>query len=74
MGKRKTLTDIRLDAGLSQAALAEKLRVAPSRVSEWERGIRYPSLSTAISIAKALGVELGELARALDATQVKIPA
>ncbi len=40
----------RLKAGLSQAALAERVGVTQSRLSDWERGHGAPSLDRAIAL------------------------
>lgn len=48
-------------AGLSQAALAEKVGVTPNYVGILERGEKLPTLDTLVALAKALGVNAGEL-------------
>lgn len=49
---------IRLAKGLSQAALARRLRTTQSAVSRLEMGDMPPSLRTLTRISDALGVEL----------------
>lgn len=53
----------RLDTGLTQKALAEKMGVAAWTVSCWEKGKAKPRLSLAIKLSDALGVPLSEFAR-----------
>ncbi len=51
-----TLASLRLKAGLSQRKLGEICGLEQSHVSRYESGKHEPSLSIAITIAKALGV------------------
>ena len=51
----------RKTAGLTQEALAEKIRVASETISRLERGFTIPSLRTLEKIAKALDVGLKDL-------------
>ena len=57
------LQQLRLRAGLSQAALASLLPGAKSssEVSRWERGEVYPGLENQLALAAALDVEMREL-------------
>jgi transcriptional regulator with XRE-family HTH domain len=48
----------RLDAGLTQAALAERIGTTQSVVSRWERGADEPRLSTLARILGACGHSL----------------
>ena len=50
-------------AGLTQEALARALGVGQSLVSDWERGIREPSISQLSRIAHELGVSPHALVR-----------
>jgi transcriptional regulator with XRE-family HTH domain len=47
--------------GLTQDELAEKSGLTPNYIGTIENGKRDPSLSTMTSIAKGLGLQLGEL-------------
>ncbi len=47
--------------GLSQAELAEKVRISPNYVSVLERGLKLPALDTLVALAKALGVPVSDL-------------
>lgn len=62
----------RLEAGLTQEALAESAKLHPTYISMVERGIRNPTLDAAAKISAALKVPLPELiAEALEATAGK---
>ena len=51
----------RHNANLTQVELAERMGVAQSRIYEWETGKKDPTASSLIKIARALGIEPGEL-------------
>lgn len=53
----KRLERIRTDAGLSQTALAERIGVSQSAISQMESGDRKPSFDMVRQMAKALGVK-----------------
>src|SRR5687767_1280209 len=59
MGDR--LRAARQGRGLSLRALAERLGVSPSLISQVETGRAQPSVSTLYSIASELGISLDEL-------------
>ncbi len=50
------LKKCRIEKGLSQKELAEKIGVAPSTYSLYERGAREPDVAKIKTIAKVLGV------------------
>ncbi len=56
-----TIKNLRKEAGLTQADLAEKLHISPQTVSRWEIGEGEPSLELACSLAKVLGVSVNRL-------------
>lgn len=56
----------RVEAGLSQEALARAARVHPTYVSLLERGLRDPRLTSIQKIARALKVGAAELVRAAE--------
>lgn len=58
----------RLEAGLSQEALAHKARLHSTYISMLERGIRMPTLGVIDSLASALGTTMGSLITELDRT------
>lgn len=51
----------RLQAGLTQAELAELAGVTESSISYYESGARVPIVKTADKLAKALGCTLNDL-------------
>ncbi|MEO1100813.1 MAG: helix-turn-helix transcriptional regulator, partial [Pseudomonadota bacterium] len=52
---------LRLERGLTQAALAERLDTTQQTIGRWESGITPPKIDTIVAIATALGVEVTEL-------------
>ena len=55
------LREIRLERGISQVLLANKLGVSKGIISMWENGQREPTLSSIISIADFFGVTIDYL-------------
>lgn len=51
----------RINAGLTQRELAERLNVSFVNISQWENGVRNPKIETLQKIAEALGVEPWQL-------------
>ncbi len=49
---------LRRQAGLSQAALAEKIGVSPSAVGMYEQGRREPAAQILVELSQALGVSV----------------
>lgn len=56
----------RRDAGLSQAALAERIGTTQSAVSRWEGGGDEPRLGSLVSILDACGLRLSLLVETAD--------
>lgn len=54
---------LRRAAGISQAKLAEELKISPSAVGMYEQGRREPSVQVLTRIAEILGVSLDFLVR-----------
>ena len=52
--------------GLSQKSFAEKLSTTQQRVSEWERNLVEPSLSSILKIIKVLDTTFEELTENID--------
>lgn len=50
----ETIRAARLDAGLSQVALAERIGVEQPLISDYERGVRRPSIDTVAAIVRAI--------------------
>ena len=51
----------RMLLGLTQKELAEKLNNAPSRLCNWERGTRTPSIEYLLKISHVLGISISKL-------------
>ncbi|MBQ7642631.1 MAG: helix-turn-helix transcriptional regulator [Clostridia bacterium] len=60
------LKHLRLVNGLSQREFAEKLSTTQQRVSEWERNLIEPSLSSILKIIKVLDVTFEELTENIE--------
>lgn len=56
-----TLARLRMDRGLTQGQLAEKVGCYPKDISRWETGERTPSTKSLLKLASALGCSLDEL-------------
>ncbi len=56
-----TLRKLRIERGLSQTALAERVYVNRSTVVRWETGSRLPDATVILRLAKALGVDANTL-------------
>ena len=69
----KNIKFLRFRRELSQADLAEKIRISITALSSIERGITFPQPSTFCNLAKALGVEIWELFRGEGASKQEIP-
>lgn len=52
---------IRIERGLTQAQLAERLGMPQQTVSRWEQGTRTPSAKSLKAMAGALGCSMDEL-------------
>lgn len=55
------LSQRRINAGLGQAALAEKVGVAAETVEAWERGKSFPDITLVTELSDALGVSVEAL-------------
>ena len=62
----------RLEAGLTQKELAERLFVTESTVSKWERALSYPDVSMVMPICGALGITEHEFFTACDDDQAHV--
>lgn len=65
----ETLRQLRLQKGLSQQALADKMIVTRPTVARWESGDRIPDALTIKRLAEILGVESSLLLSALEEKQ-----
>ncbi len=57
----KTIKEKRIQKGLTQEELAEKMGVSPQAVSKWENDISYPDITILSSLARELGCTVDEL-------------
>lgn len=55
------LKDVRTAAGLTQAELAEKVRVSRKTINTVENGVFIPSTLLALKLAEALGTKVEKL-------------
>ena len=55
------MRELRLDKGLTQEQLAERLGVSNRSVSRWENGNNLPDLSLLLELAKLYGVGVDEI-------------
>lgn len=58
---KDNLKILRLEKGLGQVKLAEKLGVSKGIISLWENGLREPNMSSLIILAKFFGVSIDYL-------------
>lgn len=63
----------RIDAGLTQVQVADKLGKPQSFVSKYERGERRIDFTEFLEIADALGLELGNFLKAYEEKVEVIP-
>lgn len=64
----RPLSTLRLAAGLSQAELADKMGMKQPNIARLEKKPGDPSLSTLQKLATVLGVDIGEVVAAIEAT------
>ena len=57
----QTIHRLRLERGLSQADLADRLEVSRQSISKWETDASVPELDKLIALSKIFGVTLDEL-------------
>ena len=65
----QTIARLRRYAGLTQEELAHRARIHPTYVSQIERGLKSPTVTVILRLAKALDVSLGELMQAFENTR-----
>lgn len=59
--EKKTLREWRVARGITQQQLANEAGISLSTVTDAEAGRKTPQLRNAEKLAKALGVELGDI-------------
>jgi transcriptional regulator with XRE-family HTH domain len=57
----ENLKELRLEKGIGQVELAEKIGVSKGIISLWENGKREPTLSSLIALAKFFDISLDSL-------------
>src|SRR5437764_551448 len=60
------LREMRIERGLTQPDLANQVGTSASNISDLERGIKVPTLTTIARLAKALECNVTELVEVLD--------
>ena len=55
------LKDKRLELGLSQSDIAEKVGVSQNTVSVWEKGISFPRIDKVKKLATLFGCSVAEI-------------
>lgn len=60
------LREMRIARGLTQPEIAERVGTSASNISDLERGIKVPTLTTVARLADALGCNVTELVEVLD--------
>ena len=54
---------LREEKGLTQAELADKIKVAQPMVAQYERGLKVPTIITGVLLARSLGTTCEELCK-----------
>lgn len=67
------IRDRRLELGLTQQQLADRLGITDKAVSKWERGVSYPDITLLRDLADALAVSVSELLAGERETAVSAP-
>lgn len=67
----KFIKEKRIEKGLTQQALAEKLFVSNKTVSKWELGKCMPSIDLLKPLCKTLGIDLNELLEGENIVETK---
>jgi transcriptional regulator with XRE-family HTH domain len=60
------LREVRLNRGLSQQELAERVGIPQPHVSAMESGVKFPNLLTVLRLAAALECKVTDLVRVFD--------
>ncbi len=71
---RRLLIEARKEAGMTQAALAEKLSNQQSYISKYERGERRLDVIEFLEIARAIGIDPIAFLRTLDDNSATQPS
>lgn len=65
------LREARERCGLTPGALAQKIKVNPSAIAQWEKGIHAPTLENAILLTRALNLSLPALLTPTNAEEAE---
>jgi transcriptional regulator with XRE-family HTH domain len=57
----RAVEELRSEGGLTQEALADRLRIEATTVGKLERGLTNPTFVSLLKVARALDVELSEV-------------
>jgi transcriptional regulator with XRE-family HTH domain len=60
------LREMRIERGLTQPEIAARIGTSASNISDLERGIKVPTLTTVARLADALDCNVTDLVRVLD--------
>lgn len=71
---KKRIKELRERAGLTQAALADKVGVSQHHISRWESGARKPDIDSAIKLSEAFKVSLDYLIKGEERMIYKVYA
>jgi len=64
------LREMRIERGLTQPQVAARVGTSASNISDLERGIKVPTLTTVARLADALDCSVSELVEVLDRPRV----
>lgn len=64
----KNIRNQRMIAGLTQKQLADKVNITPTRLCNWEKGTRTPSIKCLLAISRALEICISTLLIGVDTT------
>lgn len=62
----RAVEELRKQAGLTQEALADRMRTEPTNVGKLERGVANPTFVSLLSVARGLEIELSEVFERFD--------
>ncbi len=65
-GLPERLKTLRIERGLTQMQLADRLGMKQPMIGRWERGVHPPTLQNAVAVCQALDVSLDELCGRID--------
>jgi transcriptional regulator with XRE-family HTH domain len=63
------LRELRVERGLTQPEIASRVGTSASNISDLERGVKVPTLTTVARLADALDCKVTDLVKVLDKPQ-----